>query len=134
MGTQMDAQDRGQWGTGWVIFAGCMMMMLGVFQSIAGLTALFNDDFFLVGSSGLIVSLDITAWGWIHLVLGVVIFAAGGAALSGRAWGRVIGIVLALLSAITNLAFLPAYPVWSTIMIVIDILVIYALAVHTEPA
>lgn len=142
MGMPMDAEMRaadtraapeGGRGTGWVVFAGCMMVMIGTFQGIAGLTALFNDEFFLVGDNGLVLSLDYTMWGWIHLILGVVIALAGVAAMSGRVWGRAVGIALALLSAISNLFFLPAYPIWSTMIIVIDVLVIHALAVHSEP-
>jgi hypothetical protein len=130
---ETDVEPRGGRGTGWVVFAGCMMVMIGTFQGIAGLTALFNDEFFLVGDSGLVLSFDFTMWGWIHLLLGVVIAFAGVAAMNGRLWGRSIGIALALLSALSNLFFLPAYPIWSTLIIVIDVLVIYALAVHTDP-
>jgi hypothetical protein len=142
MGMPVDPQVRaqaydapppaGSGGLGWVVFAGCMMVMIGSFQAIAGLTALFNDEFFLTGKDGLVVSLDFTAWGWIHLILGLVIAFAGAAAMAGRTWGRAVGITLALLSAISNLFFLPAYPIWSALIIVIDVVVIHALAVHSE--
>jgi hypothetical protein len=115
---------------GWIMFASVMLILVGTFQAIAGLVALFNDDYYVVRPSGLVVSLDYTAWGWVHLVLGIVIAAAGLGLAVGQMWARVVGILVAMLSAIANIAFLAASPVWSTIMITIDILVIWALTVH----
>lgn len=114
---------------GWAYFAGIMMAVLGFFQVIVGLTALFKDSYFVVLPNS-IVNVDFTVWGWAHLALGLLVLVAGFALLAGQVWGRVIGVVLAVLSAVANLLFLPAYPVWSTIIIVIDVLVIYALVVH----
>ena len=137
--TQAHARQRGStaqsnaWA-GWVFFAGIMMVMLGAFQVIAGLVALFDDGYYLVGRNGLVLSLDFTTWGWIHLILGIVAFVAGYAVMVGRTWGRVVGIVLAVLSAITNMAFIAAYPVWAAIIITVDVIVIYALAVHGREA
>jgi hypothetical protein len=119
--------------TGWVgfvIFGGIMLTMLGGFQIIEGLVALFNDEYFAVTSSGLVITWDFTVWGWTHLIIGLVAVAAGIGVLSGQTWARVTGIVIAVLSALANMLFLAAYPVWSTIVIALDILVIYALAVH----
>jgi hypothetical protein len=115
---------------GWVYFAGIMMLMLGFFQSIAGLVAIFDDGYYLVGQSGLVVSVDYTAWGVVHLIIGLVALGAGFATIAGRTWGRTIGIILAVVSAVTNMAFIAAYPVWSVVIIAVDVLVIYALAVH----
>ncbi len=114
---------------GWAYFAGIMMAVLGFFQVIIGLTALFKDSYFVVLPNS-IVNVDFTVWGWAHLALGLLVLVAGFALLAGQVWGRVIGVVLAVLSAVANLLFLPAYPIWSTIVIVIDVLVIYALVVH----
>ena len=119
--------------TGWagfVVFAGVMMLMIGSFHAIAGLVALFEDDYYLVRPSGLVVNVDYTAWGWLHLVLGVLVAMAGLGALSGQMWARVTGVVLAGLSALANMVFIAAYPVWSIVMITLDVLVIYALIVH----
>jgi hypothetical protein len=128
------AYDRGAapptgW-IGWVYFAGVMMIMLGAFQAIAGLVALFNDTYYLVAKSGLVVSADYTTWGWVHILLGVVALLAGFAVMAGRVWGRTIGIIMAVVSAIANMAFVPAYPVWAILIIAVDVIVIYALAVH----
>ncbi|TDE42414.1 hypothetical protein E1295_27955 [Nonomuraea mesophila] len=115
---------------GWVIFAGIGMIILGCFQAMMGLVGLFNTDFYLVTADNLAIPVNYTAWGWFHLIMGVVVLLAGAAVMSGKTWGRVVGIVLASLQALVNFAWFPAYPFWSTIVIIFDVLVIYALAVH----
>ena len=93
---------------GWIAFAGCMMALLGSFHVIEGLVAIFNDEYFLVGRSGLIVY----------------------ALFAGHMWARVVGVLIAMGSAVANLAFLAAYPFWSAVMILLDVLVIWAITVH----
>lgn len=122
-------EPRTGW-VGWVIFAGVVMIVLGLFQVIQGLTALLNSDYFVVGQNGLAVQIDFTAWGWTHLIVGAIVFSAGMAVMAGRTWARAVGIALAVLSAIVNIGFLAAFPLWSLIIIALDIIVIYALAVH----
>jgi hypothetical protein len=116
--------------TGWVVFAGLMLVMLGLFQAIEGLVAIFDQGYYLVGSEGLVVNVDYTAWGWVHLILGVLAIAAGFGLIAGNMAARVVGVILAVISAILNLAFIAAYPVWSIIVIAIDVIVIYAIVVH----
>jgi hypothetical protein len=115
---------------GWIMFGSLIMMLLGVFHVVQGLVGLFKSEYFLVGRSGLAVEIDYTAWGWIHLVFGAVALATGFAVLFGQMWARVAGVVIAFASAVANLASLAAYPVWSLIMIVFDVLIIWALIVH----
>ncbi len=115
---------------GWVVFAAVIVIVMGAFEAIEGLVAIFKDQYYLVPSTGLVVSVDYTVWGWVHLVLGLAAVAAGIALLQGRSWGRILVIGLAGLSAIVNLGFLSAYPVWSTIVIAFDVIVIFALTVH----
>ncbi len=115
---------------GWIGFAGVMMVMLGTFHIIQGLIALFQDEYFLVGKSGLTVHVDYTAWGWVQIIGGVIVLASGFGLFTGRYWARTVAVVVALVSAVVNIAFLSAYPIWSTIMIAIDILVIWAVMVH----
>ena len=115
---------------GWVAFAAIMMILLGVFQAIQGLVAIFNDKYYVVGPNGLLVTVDYTVWGWVHLVLGIVLVLTGIGVMAGNTVARVAGIVLAGLSAVVNLAFLAAYPLWGMIVITIDVIVIYALVVH----
>jgi hypothetical protein len=116
--------------TGWVVFAGLMLVMLGLFQAIEGLVAIFDQGYYLVGSEGLVVNVDYTVWGWVHLILGVLAIAAGFGLIAGNMAARVVGVILAVISAILNLAFIAAYPVWSIIVIAIDVIVIYAIVVH----
>jgi hypothetical protein len=115
---------------GWVVFAGVMLIMLGTFQIIEGLVALFDDGFYLVAPSGLLVDVDYNTWGWVHMGIGVIGVLAGLGLLAGNMAARIVGVAVAFLSAIVNLAFLSAYPVWSTIMITVDVIVIYAIIVH----
>ena len=123
------APQRTGW-TGLVSFAAFMMMMLGFFQAIEGLAAIVNDDFFKVRPSGLVINVDYTVWGWAHLLLGVLIFLAGVGVLSGNFIARIVGVALAVLSAIANLLFSAAAPAWAIVLITVDVLVIYALTVH----
>lgn len=116
---------------GWVVFAGVMLMMVGTFQVIAGLAALFQKDYYVVTqTNNLLVHVDYTGWGWIHLALGGLAILAGFSVLTGHLWARVFAIIAAFGGALANIAFLNASPVWCTIMIAVDVLVIYAVAVH----
>jgi hypothetical protein len=114
---------------GMTIFAATMMIMIGIFQAIQGLIALFNDTFYVVGQKW-VFEFDVTAWGWIHLILGIVVAVAGFFLLQGAVWARTIGVILAVISAVFNFAWLPYYPVWSTILIALDVFVIWALTAH----
>ncbi|MCP2331780.1 MULTISPECIES: DUF7144 family membrane protein [Actinoalloteichus] len=133
-GAVLHRDGREGTGQGWVLFAGIFMILLGAFHVIQGLVALLRSDYFLVTENGLLVQFNFTAWGWIHLVLGVVAVLAGLGIMTGAQWARITGIVLAGLSVLVNLAFLAAYPLWTTLIIAFDILVIYALAVHGREA
>jgi hypothetical protein len=115
---------------GWVAFAGVMMVMLGAFHVLQGLVAVFRDEYYLISSSGLILNVDYTVWGWIHIIGGAVVAAAGVFVFTGSVVARTIGVVVAMLSAILNIAFLSAYPIWSALMIGFDVLAIWALTVH----
>lgn len=115
---------------GWIAFAGIMMVLVGSFHAIQGLVALFRDEVFLVSSSGLVLDVDYTAWGVAHLIGGAVLVAAGIWVFRGKVWARVVGVVMAVVSAVVNIGFLAAYPIWSAIMIAVDVLVIWALTVH----
>lgn len=123
--------DTGRTGWhGWVVFAAVILIVLGMFHAMVGLVALFQEDYFVVGSTGLMVSVDYTSWGWTHIVLGLIVASAGAALTTGATWARVVAVIVAIISAVINLAFMAAYPLWSAIMIVIDLLVIYAVTAH----
>jgi hypothetical protein len=118
--------------TGWVgfvFFAGIMLLVIGCFNVIYGLVALFNDEWFVVTRQALL-SFDLTQWGWITLILGIVEIFAGLAVLGGRTWGRIVGIMVAFGSMLHQFAVMPAYPLWSLTIIALDVFVIYALAAH----
>ena len=115
---------------GWIGFAGVLMIMLGALHAFQGLVALFKDEYFLVTSNGLAVTFDFTAWGWMSLIVGVIVVVAGLCVMAGQMWARVVGVLLAALSILANVAFLAAYPLWSLIMIAMDIVIIMALTVH----
>ncbi len=117
------------WAQGFIVFAGVMMILAGFFQAFAGLVGIFQDEFY-VKTPNYALQFDATTWGWIHLLIGLVVLFAGFAVLSGQTWGRVVGIILAVLSAASNFAFIPYYPFWSLTIIVLDVFVIWALAAH----
>ena len=127
--TSQGAAQPSGW-VGWILFAAMMMVVVGLFQVVVGLTAVFDSGYYLVGQEGLVVEVDYTAWGWVHVALGAVAIAAAVGLLAGQMWARVVGIAMALVSSVVNLAFIPAYPVWSVMVITLDVLVIYAIAVH----
>jgi hypothetical protein len=106
-----------------------MMVMNGIFSAISGIVALAKEDFYVV-LPNYVVELDATTWGWIHLIMGIVVALAGFSVLTGKTWARVIGILVVSLSAIANFAFIPYYPIWSLLIIAIDVVVIWALAAH----
>jgi hypothetical protein len=117
------------WAVGFTLFAAVMMIMAGVWQALAGLIAIFENEFY-VATRNYLFEFDATTWGWIHLVVGVIVAFAGWGLLSGRTWARVVGITVAVLSAITNFLFIPYYPFWSILIIALDVVVIWALAAH----
>lgn len=114
---------------GWIYFASMMLLILGGLQIISGLVALFNKSFYLIGDSGLVVW-NYAAWGWIHLVMGIIIVLTGTAVVTGKTWARVIASLIVVIVAIDNITFFPAYPIWSTIALIICAFVLYAITVH----
>jgi hypothetical protein len=117
------------WALGFILFGALLMIMGGVFQALAGLIAIFEDDFY-AATRNYLLEFDVTTWGWIHLTIGVVAVLAGAALFSGATWARIVAITLAVLSAIANFGFIPYYPIWSILIIVVNVFVIWALAVY----
>jgi hypothetical protein len=127
--SQRHSSSRTTVWSGWIWFAAIVMVLTGVFNAVEGLVALLNRAFYATNGDQLIV-FDLTAWGWVHLLLGALVGLAGLALLSGATWARIVGVAVATLNAMAQVAFIPAYPVWSTIVITLSILVIWALVVH----
>jgi hypothetical protein len=117
------------WAT-WLVFAGIMLAVVGLFEVIVGLTALFDEGFFVVRSDALVVSIDYSVWGWAHLVLGMLALVTAYFMVRGIGLGLAMGVVLAAVVIVVNLIFLPAYPWWSTLAIAFNVLVIYAITRH----
>jgi len=123
--------DRETSGTavGFILFAAIMMIMVGVFQALQGIIAIFENEFY-VATRNYLFQFDATTWGWIHLLVGLLVAFAGYGLLSGKTWARVVALTLAVLSAITNFLFIPYYPFWALLLITLDIFVIWAVAAH----
>jgi hypothetical protein len=118
------------WAKGLAAFAGAVMILVGFFHAFNGLAAIFEDDFFVLRAN-YAFDIDISAWGCIHLILGVIVVFAGISIFTGATWARGVGIVLALLSAFANFLFIPYYPVWAVLIIALDIAIIWALVNYT---
>jgi hypothetical protein len=118
---------------GWVWFAGLLMIMSGVFNIIAGLWAVINDDLYVRAPLRLLL-FDVSTWGWLHLIFGVVLFITGLAVSVGQTWARIVAVVLVMLNAMTQLTWIGVNPWWSLAVIAVDVLVLYALIVHGREA
>ncbi|MEV5895982.1 DUF7144 family membrane protein [Nonomuraea fuscirosea] len=118
---------------GWVWFGGAMMIMAGLFNVITGLAAVFAERVYVQTAARLLI-FDVTTWGWVHLILGVLVLATGVAVMVGQNWARVVGVVLVMLNALTQLTWIAVNPWWSLAVIAIDVLVLYALIVHGREA
>jgi hypothetical protein len=122
-------QQTTSWAVGFILFAAIMMIMTGFFQLLAGLVAIFENEFY-VATREYLFQLDATTWGWIHLLIGLLVAFAGWSLMSGRTWARAVAITLAVLSAIANFLFIPYYPFWSLLIIALDVFVIWAIVAH----
>jgi hypothetical protein len=116
---------------GMVAFAGIMLALIGFMDILQGVTALFNDEYFAVRGGDLLV-LDFTAWGWITLIWGVALVAAGFGLLSGRGGARIFALIVVFINMLLQIAFLASYPIWSTIIIALDVFVLYALTARWD--
>jgi hypothetical protein len=118
--------DPSPWAFSGVVFAASMLLLIGSFQIIAGLVAVFDDGFFLV-TQNYTFDLDASAWGWVHLILGILLFVTGWGLFSRSTWAGVAAIFLALLTAVENFFFIPYYPFWSILVIALCVWVVWAI-------
>jgi hypothetical protein len=116
--------------TGWVVFAGVILLISGIFSIIQGLVAIIGPNSYYVVANGSLWLLDVAGWGWWNLIIGVLLALVAFALFRGSTWARVVAVILVILSAAGQLLLIPAQPWWSLIVIAIDILIIYALIVH----
>jgi hypothetical protein len=115
---------------GTTAFAGVMLATVGVFQILEGISAIAKDDIYVLSARDYVYKFDVTTWGWIHLLIGVIAVAVAIGILLAQTWGRIAGIAIAALSALTNFMFLPYTPVWTLIIIAFNGFVIWALCVQ----
>jgi uncharacterized membrane protein len=123
---QIRRPEPSGWALSGVVFAASLLTMVGLFQVIAGLVAIFDDEFYVVARN-YTFDLDTTAWGWIHLLLGILLVVTGFGLFSRQAWAGVTAIFLAMLTAVENFFFIPYYPFWSILVIALSVWVIWAL-------
>lgn len=127
--TSRSGRAPSTWATGWTYFASTMMLLIGIFQAIAGLIAILDDEFY-VTTRKYVLRFDTTQWGWIHLIVGILIAVAGGYLLTGSVLARTVGVLMAIVSAVAGFAWLPYYPVWGVIIVAIAVSIIWALTAH----
>jgi len=125
----MSERQPSYWAAGWSAFAGIMLIMLGLFHAIAGLAEVIDPDAYIV-SEDYVFKLSSDAWGWIHLLGGIIVFFAGFAIFRGAVWGRTGGVIIALVSGFAAFAWLPYAPGSAIVIIAIEIAVIWALTSH----
>ena len=135
MSTQPNSGDvnPAAWASGWVAFAGFLLIIGGGFWALSGLAALLEDTFYVVGRE-YAFEVDVTTWGWINLIGGVITILAGCYVFTGNILARLFGIAVAIGAVFTNFVYIPYYPIWSILVIVLMVIVIFALAVYSTDA
>jgi hypothetical protein len=129
MASTREARPTSGWAIGFTYFAALIMLMVGTFHAIAGFAGILENEFFVV-SQNYAFEFDASAWGWIHLIAGVIVIIAAIGLFNGAVWARTVGVTMAVISAIANFGFIPYYPVWSIVIIALDVAVIWALTTH----
>ena len=120
-----DGPESG-WAIGGIVFAASIMILIGIYQALLGLVAIINDEFFVVAPN-YTYDVDVTGWGWIHLIVGILVAAGGVGLLYRKLWAAALAIALACLSAIVNFFFIPYYPFWAILIIALNVFVIWAI-------
>jgi len=128
-GAAAQGRQSSPWATGFAMFAAILMIIAGLWGIIVGISAILNDKVF-VTTQGYLYEFDITVWGWLHLIIGILVGGAGIGIIQGATWGRAVGIAVASLSLLANFLFIPHYPIWSIAIIVLDVLIIWALVTY----
>jgi hypothetical protein len=124
--TEYDEPRVSGWAVAGISFAAVLLFMVGVFQGIAGLVAIIDDEFYVI-TPNYTFDLDVSAWGWVHLIIGVLLILMAWGLFSGATWAGIGAIVIAVLSAVANFFFIPYYPFWSILQIGLAVWVIWSL-------
>lgn len=117
--------------TGWTLFAGALLLIVGSLNALYGLAGILNDDVVIVGGEGVIIA-DVTTWGWIHLILGSIVAATGLGLFSGAEWARMTAVFFVAINAIAQVVWFPAAPLWAFLIIILDVTIIYQLTARWE--
>src|SRR5262245_32373498 len=123
-------------GTGWKSFAGIIMIVVGFFNALDGMIAIINANRLQGATNGhanLPITTNLQTWGWLVLIIGVILIWAGFGVFSGATWARTVGIFVCSFNLVVQFAYTAHYPLWSLLVITIDILIIYGLVVHGAP-
>ena len=120
------SQERSSGAVGWTAFAGVMLILIGFFHALAGLSGIIKDQFYAV-TPNYVLEFDATTWGWIHLIGGIIVLFAGFSLFRGAVWARTIGVIVAAVSAIVSFAWIPVYPIWGIVVIAFVVAVFWAL-------
>lgn len=129
----MSTNQRSEFAVGMSAFAGVMLIIVGISHFLAGLAGVLKHNttvYTTKTNPTYYLHLNTAGWGWIHMLLGVVIFLAGIGIFAGQVWARSVGVLVAALSLVTNFAFIPVYPVWAIVLIALDVSIIWALTAH----
>ena len=122
-------RERSGVAVGFISFAGIVLILAGIFHVIDGIVGLFNNDFY-VKTDNWVFKFNVTSWGWIHILLGIIAILAGVGLFSGAIWARTVAVIVAAVSIIANFVWLPYYPWWALLVIVLDFFVIWAVVLH----
>ncbi len=125
----MQQTNRSGAAAGWTAFAGVMMALIGIWWIFAGLVGLINDNFY-VKTRDYIFQFNTTSWGWIHLIVGVIVLLAGFGLFTGAVWARTVGVIVAVITGLVAFAWLPWYPIWALLIVAASVTVIWALTAH----
>ena len=128
-----DSYEGSAW-SGWIIFAALVMFTIGAVNIIQGLAALLKDEVYAVTDSGLLVTTNFTAWGWSLIIWGIVLILAAAALFGGKGWGRWFAILALIINMVGQIAWFPAYPLWSLVAIGLGVAVLYALTAGWKEA
>ena len=123
--------DTAGWVVGLSLFAGIMMIITGLVNAMEGVVALARNEVYVL-TPRYLFAFDLTTWGWIQIVLGIIVLAAGIGVVTGQLWGRVVAITIAALTMLANFAFIPYYPIWSMLIIALNVFVIWALCLYNR--
>lgn len=114
---------------GWIVLGAYLLMLNGILQMIAGFAGIFSPDYFVATPDKLLL-LSYEGWGWVNVLAGLFLLSTGASLLAGKTWARISAIFVVIISALTHLAFINAYPIWGVILITIDVFILYALIKH----